>query len=314
MCDRNSLAIIVTEGCQRKDGINMINENIKKYRKKKGISQEEMAVKLNVVRQTVSKWENGLSVPDADVLIHISEILEVSVSQLLSIDEDVSNDTDLSEELAKLNEKLAEKIEKEKLILQANKKRGMILLLSFLSMITALIAKNEIISILLVGLCLFVAVIVLYRNLALLTSITTKDMKIGILRITTLFDIGVLLIGILVSLLTAFDVITFTENGEKMFAMLLISCVILFSGIISPRLPFNRHTGLRLPWTVQDEETWNLAHKIIGYISLPVVLLYLACALTIRNFDAVTLCVMLIWIGVPGVISYLFFRKKVKGR
>jgi DNA-binding XRE family transcriptional regulator len=37
----------------------MINENIKYFRKSKGITQEEMAVKLNVVRQTVSKWENA---------------------------------------------------------------------------------------------------------------------------------------------------------------------------------------------------------------------------------------------------------------
>ena len=292
----------------------MINENIRKYRKKKGISQEEMAVKLNVVRQTVSKWENGLSVPDADILIRIAELLEVSVSQLLGMQEDINTNTDLSEELARLNEQLAQKKKREKLLLQANKKRGVILLFSFFAMLIALIAKNEIISILLVGLCLFVAVFVLYRSLALLTSITTNDMKIGVLRITTLFDIGILMIGILVSLLTAFDVMSFTENGEKMFAMLLISCVILFAGIISPRLPFSRHTGLRLPWTVQDEETWNIAHKIIGYISLPIVLLYLTCAWTIQNFEAVTLCVMLIWIGVPSVISLLFYRKKVNGR
>lgn len=47
----------------------MLNENIKRARKAKGLSQEELAVKLNVVRQTVSKWENGLSVPDSDLLI-----------------------------------------------------------------------------------------------------------------------------------------------------------------------------------------------------------------------------------------------------
>lgn len=308
------MAIIVPVGSQRKDGINMINENIKIYRKKKGISQEEMAVKLNVVRQTVSKWENGLSVPDADVLIHIAELLEVSVSQLLGIERNSDFDTDLSEELAKLNKQLAEQKQRKRLLLQANKKRGVILLLSFLAMLMALIAKNEIISILLVGLCMLVAAVILYRNFALVTSVTTNDMKIGVLRITTFFNIGILIVGILVTLLTASDVITFTENGEKMFAMLLISCVILFAGIISPKLPFSRHTGLRLPWTVQDEETWNIAHKIIGYISLPVVLLYVACVWTIHNFEIVTLCIMLIWIGVPGAVSYLFFRKKVNGR
>lgn len=66
----------------------MINENIKHFRKAKGISQEEMAVKLNVVRQTVSKWENGLSVPDADVLINMAKLLDVPVNKLLGIEMD----------------------------------------------------------------------------------------------------------------------------------------------------------------------------------------------------------------------------------
>ncbi len=61
----------------------MLNENIKAIRKSKGLSQEELAVKLNVVRQTVSKWEQGLSVPDSDLLISLSEALETPVSTLL---------------------------------------------------------------------------------------------------------------------------------------------------------------------------------------------------------------------------------------
>ncbi len=61
----------------------MLNENIKAIRKTKGLSQQELAVKLNVVRQTVSKWEQGLSVPDSDMLLSISEALETPVSTLL---------------------------------------------------------------------------------------------------------------------------------------------------------------------------------------------------------------------------------------
>ena len=61
----------------------MLNENIKAIRKSKGLSQEELAIRLNVVRQTVSKWERGLSVPDSDMLIAMSEVLETPVSTLL---------------------------------------------------------------------------------------------------------------------------------------------------------------------------------------------------------------------------------------
>lgn len=61
----------------------MLSENMKAIRKSKGLSQQELAVKLNVVRQTVSKWEQGLSVPDSDLLISLSEALETPVSILL---------------------------------------------------------------------------------------------------------------------------------------------------------------------------------------------------------------------------------------
>ena len=63
----------------------MLSENIKNLRKEKGMSQEELAAKLNVVRQTVSKWEQNLSVPDSEMLISIAEVFDVPVTQLLML-------------------------------------------------------------------------------------------------------------------------------------------------------------------------------------------------------------------------------------
>ena len=88
----------------------MLNENIKSIRKSKGLSQEELAVKLNVVRQTISKWEQGLSVPDADMLISISEVFETPVSALLgeTIVEAKADDLKaISEKLEVINLQLA---------------------------------------------------------------------------------------------------------------------------------------------------------------------------------------------------------------
>ena len=90
----------------------MLSENIKRLRKSKGLSQEELAVKLNVVRQTVSKWEQGLSVPDADLLIALSEAFETSVSTLLGdAPEAAEADTlkAISEKLEVINLQLAQK-------------------------------------------------------------------------------------------------------------------------------------------------------------------------------------------------------------
>ena len=86
----------------------MFTQNLSTLRKAKGLSQEELAIRLNVVRQTVSKWEKGLSVPDADLLIRISEIFEVSVSELLGskIDDETKLDA-VAEQLSRINEQLA---------------------------------------------------------------------------------------------------------------------------------------------------------------------------------------------------------------
>jgi len=61
----------------------MLNQNIKTLRKAKGLSQQELAVRLDVVRQTISKWEQGLSVPDSDMLLSLSEALDTPVNILL---------------------------------------------------------------------------------------------------------------------------------------------------------------------------------------------------------------------------------------
>ena len=90
----------------------MLNANIKAIRKSKGLSQEELAVKLNVVRQTISKWEQGLSVPDSDMLISIAEALETPVSILLgeTVVESGSDDLKtLSEKLEIINLQLAQR-------------------------------------------------------------------------------------------------------------------------------------------------------------------------------------------------------------
>ena len=90
----------------------MLNENIKAIRKSKGLSQQELAIKLNVVRQTISKWEQGLSVPDSDMLISISEVLETPVSTLLGetvTEAEVDNLKAISEKLEVINLQLAQR-------------------------------------------------------------------------------------------------------------------------------------------------------------------------------------------------------------
>lgn len=120
----------------------MLNENIKAIRKAKGLSQQELAVKLNIVRQTVSKWEQGLSVPDADLLIALSQALETPVSTLLG-------ETVMESEADRL-QAISEKLEVINLQLAQRKtmRRGIIrwLLISICAMILVMFAPLIIVN------------------------------------------------------------------------------------------------------------------------------------------------------------------------
>ena len=84
----------------------MFAENLKKIRKDKGYTQETLAEKLNVVRQTVSKWEKGLSLPDVDMLSKIANVLETDVNILLDGQITTTDQSEIVKQLAKINEQL----------------------------------------------------------------------------------------------------------------------------------------------------------------------------------------------------------------
>lgn len=117
----------------------MLSENIKYFRKQKGFTQEELAVRLHVVRQTVSKWEKGLSVPDAEQLLRLAEIFEIGTAELLgftSSDKEPSGG-EIAEQLARINGQLAVK----------NRRMGLILKI-ILAVIAGIIIVNLILIVL----------------------------------------------------------------------------------------------------------------------------------------------------------------------
>lgn len=95
----------------------MFAENLKKIRKDKGYTQEELAKELNVVRQTVSKWEKGLSLPDVDILSKIADILETDVNILLGGQMTTTSQSEVAKQLAKINEQMIIKNRRHKKIM-----------------------------------------------------------------------------------------------------------------------------------------------------------------------------------------------------
>ena len=294
-----------------KDGdTEMLGDNIQKYRKARGLTQEQLSAQIPVVRQTLSKWEKNLSVPDAQAVLRLSQVLGVSVEVLLDTPRQGEN---LAAELARVNEALEERNRQLEKITLAGRQRGKILFLSFLALGIALAVKNPVISGISVGVCLLLALGILYRNLSLLSQGQMTPAQNRLLKVVTIFD-GVLFAGLVVlSVLVGTERVVFSQAQEKWLLVGLFSCLLLFAGAVSPRLPFQRHTGLRLPWTVLDEPTWNLAHKILGMIALPITVLYVAAALACEDVDAVarvSVGALLLYIAIPGLLSLIFYLKQ----
>lgn len=198
--------------------------------------------------------------------------------------------------------------------MSVNKSREMILFLSFTGLIVAMVLQNGVAALLLTEGCFLAAEWVLYRHLDELSNVSEDSPKLKTLRFVTLFDVFLLLLCIGAALLAEAGIVGRNETADKYFAAALILAIMLILGNLAPKLPFTRHTGLRLPWTVTDEETWIVAHRILGYISLPLALVYLAGIPAVPDFKALSVIIFLLWIGIPSGLSLLFYVRKFRGR
>ena len=116
-----------------------LGEKIQKLRKQRGLSQEALAEKVTVTRQTISKWEKGMSVPDSEQLIKIAVILETTVSELLGTQvENEEEPNRLAKELSRINTQLAIRNHRTRRVL----KIIAVALLVFVALIFAIMALS----------------------------------------------------------------------------------------------------------------------------------------------------------------------------
>lgn len=203
--------------------------------------------------------------------------------------------------------------------------------LSFAALIIAVLARNTIVSVILVFLCMAASIVILYPNLAKLSNISEDNPKVKSLKAVTIFNIiFVAVVILLVVLLEHFEekellsgMLGNLAEGQvnvlsKFVMALLLAVPMLVFGNVAPKIPFNRYTGLRLPWTVRDEDTWIVAHRVLGYISLPIAILVFANVPTDMPLNTYVkfwwLGAFILWIAIPGVISGIFYSQKWRGK
>ena len=201
--------------------------------------------------------------------------------------------------------------------MSVNKARFLINGLALAALLVSLFVRNDYISVTAILLCLVCALAVLFFNLPALTNVSQNNPKLKTVRLVTLCDIIIVVALVIFCFLLDKGKISVTETQLKYILSGFIALLIIGFGNIAPKLPFNRHTGLRLPWTVRDEDTWIVAHRVLGYISLPLGLLCLAGAgmkMPLEQWAKVWIVgPLLLWIGIPALLSGIFYFKKWKG-
>jgi uncharacterized membrane protein len=188
--------------------------------------------------------------------------------------------------------------------------------LSFAGLIVALIARKSVVSFLVISVCLCAAALILLFHLSAL-SVSASAGKRETIRTVTVFDIVLFSLAAILVVLIASGRLTLSDDQESALASLIVSAVVLPLGNICPKLPPTRHTGLRLPWTVADGDTWVVAHRILGDTALPVALcnLILACTAmrsVVRN--SLSCGSFLAWVALASLLSLAFYIKKIEGR
>lgn len=202
------------------------------------------------------------------------------------------------------------------------KSRRRLKLLSLAAVLSALLLRESRVVTGIVLVCAGASLLLLWRELPGLSGVSQESIKLKSLRTATLFTFGyfgaIAALAVLLERLGAAGRLDFlTEKHIKLFMAVILAVPMLFLGNIAPRLPFNRYTGLRLPWTVRDEECWLIAHRVLGYVSLPLALLLFAQVptdMTLEHYGKRWFMgVILLWIGVPGLLSGWHYWNKYRG-
>ena len=194
---------------------------------------------------------------------------------------------------------------------EINFTRIILLITSFLMLIAGFIMPNGDVTISIFATLAIVSLVVLDIKAPKIVKLSEDNPKIKTFRFLNMLSLFVFILISIFAALSPNNEISITEDN-KTLVIGLISVFIMIFGNLSPKIPFNRYLGLRLPWTIRDEDTWRVAHRLLGYLSFPIAILMFIMSFFFDG-DMVGSMWVLAWFIIPSVYSFIFYYKKIKG-
>ena len=187
-----------------------------------------------------------------------------------------------------------------------DKTKNTIWIFTFIILISSFAIDNTIIKLSCIIGSVVAIVGIIYKNATEITNLSKDNIKIKTLR-------NVVIMTLLFLFLIIFT-ICFTEISNKLsenIVLTIITIFFIYFGNISPKIPCNRYVGFRLPWTVNDEETWRYAHRLLGYLSFPAAIIMFLTGFYYNLKVGIFLGVFII-VVIPGILSYRFYKNLYK--
>lgn len=182
------------------------------------------------------------------------------------------------------------------------------ILVSLSLIIMGLILPETNIKAAIIGGVIVGALIVFDIQAANIAKLSEDNPKVKTLRNLSRMNIFIVIIISIYLTLSPF-ITGFSDKTNEILLVGAVSIVMMIFGNAAPKIPFNRYLGLRLPWTIRDEDTWKVAHKIIGYLSFPAAIIQFVLTFFYSAQTATSICV-LGWIIIPSLYSLWFYNKK----
>lgn len=158
----------------------------------------------------------------------------------------------------------------------------------------------------------FIAILILFIfdiNTEKIFKLSKSNPKVATIKLITRFNIGIITLVALI--ITLNPIKSIPQKKLDIIVGVVVGLYILVFGNLAPKIPFNRYLGFRFPWIIRDEETWRVAHKILGYVSFPSGIIAIIGSIYFNMNQVITLTTCLLII-IPSVYSGYFYYKKMK--
>lgn len=184
--------------------------------------------------------------------------------------------------------------------------------ISILILVLGILGPNTDVTVTIIAVLALVALVLFDRYTPQIANLSPDNPKVKTMRRLNMLSMAfILILFCIISWLPGME--NMSEWAEERIGLAIVVMVMTVIGNVAPKIPFNRYMGLRLPWTIRDEATWKVAHRILGYITFPLVLILIVCSLFGEAKDFIPYCIIA-WIAIPGIYSAWFYFMRLKGK